>query len=128
MSIDHLRPWMSWIADQPVPRGERVGQIEIWRQGRREGGDSLLGPFVGEGIGGAAGMHRWIGPRGVEPATGSVPSRSAEDAPPRRSQRWLPRVWGGRISTVSRSITTRSKLAAGRLEAARLRTAFRPTR
>lgn len=57
-AVEHLRPWMAWIAMEPLTLAERVTLIEGWTRAWEEGGDSLLGVFLdGEPIGNC-GMHR----------------------------------------------------------------------
>lgn len=65
-SIDHLRPWMSWIAQEPLTIAERVALIEGWTRSWEDGGDVLYGVILdGEAIG-SCGMHRRVGPRAIE--------------------------------------------------------------
>lgn len=64
-SIEHLRPWMPWIAKEPLGLEERrqlvAGWIASW-----ETGDRLCGLFVGDRVVGCAGLHDRIGPTGRE--------------------------------------------------------------
>ena len=57
-SIDHLRPWMRWVAFEPLTMAERVSLIEGWTREWEAGGDAVYGVFLdGEAIGGC-GLHR----------------------------------------------------------------------
>ena len=63
-SRDHLRPFMPW-ADAQTLDGVRVtlGRFEReWDQG----GDMVLGMFAGMTVVGACGLHRRLGPDGLE--------------------------------------------------------------
>lgn len=65
-SIDHLRPWMAWIAREPLSRDDR---LELLRRNRREwaeGGDVVVGAFLDGQVVGGAGLHRRAGPDTVE--------------------------------------------------------------
>lgn len=70
-SIDHLRPWMAWIAEEPMPLDRRRTQIVEWTQNWEDGGDVVFGVFLQnrdgtETLVGGAGFHRRIGPDGLE--------------------------------------------------------------
>lgn len=65
-SIDHLRPWMPWIANEPMTLEDRRDRVEGWAKGWNDGGDSYFGVFrEGEAVGGT-GMHRRLGPGVIE--------------------------------------------------------------
>ena len=65
-SIEHLRPWMSWIPGEPETVERKTERVVRWRRVWEEGGDSVLGVFLdGEPIGGT-GLHRRVGEGGVE--------------------------------------------------------------
>jgi ribosomal-protein-serine acetyltransferase len=64
-SIEHLRPWMPWIADEPVTVEQRRERIAGWRALWNEG-DRFYGMFVGEAVVGGCGLHARIGPGGLE--------------------------------------------------------------
>lgn len=65
-NIAHLRPWMPWIAHEPLGHSERAEMIQEWRRGRLDGGDAIFGVFFeGAAIGGC-GLHRRCGPHGLE--------------------------------------------------------------
>ena len=65
-NIDHLRPWMPWIAREPLLAHERRAMIDGWRQARLDGGDSVLGVFFEGAVIGGCGLHRRRGPHGLE--------------------------------------------------------------
>lgn len=64
-SLDHLRPWMSWIRDEPVTLARRAEMIAEW-QALWDRGDMLCGMFAGGEVVGGCGLHRRIGPGGLE--------------------------------------------------------------
>jgi RimJ/RimL family protein N-acetyltransferase len=57
-SIEHLRPWMPWIAAEPLTLEERVE----WLRGVHD----AEGIFVGDTCVGGTGLHDRIGPTGRE--------------------------------------------------------------
>src|SRR4029077_10210498 len=65
-SVDHLRPWMSWIGMEPRSLAERQSMIARWETERRSGGDMMLGMFIGRVVVGGCGLHRRLGPEGLE--------------------------------------------------------------
>ena len=65
-SADHLRPWMAWIADEPLPLERRRAQIAEWERDWAQGGDVILGVFADRQVAGGCGLHRRIGPGGLE--------------------------------------------------------------
>ncbi|NLD77489.1 MAG: GNAT family N-acetyltransferase [Acidimicrobiales bacterium] len=74
-SLDHLRPWMPWIADEPLGRDERLDLMDEWQTAWASGGDVVYGVFLRPDPGspdpdpvvvGGAGLHRRLGPGGLE--------------------------------------------------------------
>jgi len=65
-SIDHLRPFMAWIAEEPVSPSRRRQRIEQWARDFAAGGDAVLGVFLEGGVVGSCGLHRRLGPDGLE--------------------------------------------------------------
>lgn len=65
-SVDELRPWMPWAAAEPRPVAERLELIRRWERERQDGGDRSYGIFVDGVVAGACGLHRRIGPGGLE--------------------------------------------------------------
>jgi len=67
-SLDHLRPWMPWVADEPVDHTTRVERIRALAAGAAATGDAVYGAFTptgGEVVGGT-GLHRRRGPGVLE--------------------------------------------------------------
>jgi ribosomal-protein-serine acetyltransferase len=65
-SVDHLRPWMPWIAQEPLSIVERRALIDKWERDWLSGGDVVMGAFVNGAVVGGCGLHHRIGPRGLE--------------------------------------------------------------
>src|SRR3954447_15918023 len=65
-SVEHLRPWMPWIALEPVSRQDRLDRIRSWSVERSMGGDAVYGIFAGGTFAGGTGFHRRIGDGGLE--------------------------------------------------------------
>jgi RimJ/RimL family protein N-acetyltransferase len=64
-SLDHLRPWMPWVAQEPLTLAQRRTLIASW-QARWGDGDRMCGMFAGGEVVGGCGLHRRIGPGGLE--------------------------------------------------------------
>ncbi len=58
VSIDHLRPWMPWIAAEPVEESTRAAWIEQCNADWAAGGDVILGIFADDLVVGGTGLHR----------------------------------------------------------------------
>lgn len=65
-SIDHLRPWMGWIAQEPTSVEERRARLREWEGDWSSGGDVALGIFLADRVIGSCGLHRRIAPDGLE--------------------------------------------------------------
>jgi ribosomal-protein-serine acetyltransferase len=65
-SAEHLRPWMPWISQEPLDLEARRALIERWGQEWAAGGDLYQGIFSHGQIVGGCGLHRRIGPGGLE--------------------------------------------------------------
>lgn len=65
-SAEHLRPWMPWIAQEPMSVDQRVQLIEDWNRDWAAGGDVVMGIFLGDQVAGGSGLHRRLGPNGLE--------------------------------------------------------------
>lgn len=65
-SIEHLRPWMPWAADEPLSVVQRHTLMDEWERDWRAGGDVVMGVFVDGLVAGGCGLHRRIGPGGLE--------------------------------------------------------------
>lgn len=62
-SLDHLRRWMPWAANEPV---DRVPVIERWTRAWDEGTELNYGLFVDGRVIGSCGLMARIGPGGWE--------------------------------------------------------------
>ncbi len=65
-SREHLRPWMPWASGVQDTAEQRRGRIEEWNDGWRAGGDAIYGIFVAGRVAGGCGLHRRLGPDGLE--------------------------------------------------------------
>jgi ribosomal-protein-serine acetyltransferase len=65
-SLDHLRPWMWWAADEPRSPEDRIELIRSFRRDWEAGGDAALGVFRGDEAIGSSGFHRRRGPHVLE--------------------------------------------------------------
>ncbi len=65
-SIEHLRPWMAWIAFEPLTVEARRDLIIGWGKEQDAGGDGVLGVFLDETPIGGCGLHRRRGPGALE--------------------------------------------------------------
>jgi ribosomal-protein-serine acetyltransferase len=63
---EHLRPWMPWMAKEPMSFADRVALLGRWGDEWKDGGDVLLGVFRKGELAGSCGLHRRIGPGGLE--------------------------------------------------------------
>ena len=65
-SMEHLRPWMPWIADEPQPLERRRDTIAAWEREWEAGGDVYLALLHEGVVAGSAGLHRRRGPGALE--------------------------------------------------------------
>jgi RimJ/RimL family protein N-acetyltransferase len=65
-SVDHLRPWMAWVAREPLDIEQRRAMLRRSELSWAEGGDVMLGVFKDGQVAGSSGLHRRLGPGGVE--------------------------------------------------------------
>jgi RimJ/RimL family protein N-acetyltransferase len=65
-SAEHLRPWMAWMAAEPIELEARRGLIDRWQHEWEAGGDSVLGIYVDGTVAGSTGLHRRRGPHTLE--------------------------------------------------------------
>ena len=63
-SLEHLRPFMPWAT--PAGVEERRSILASWEQEWDAGGDLIYGLFLGPVAAGSFGLHRRIGPDGLE--------------------------------------------------------------
>jgi len=61
-SLDHLRPWMPWVAHEPLGREQRLDLIRQWCAEWEAGGDAVYGAFRDGLVIGGCGLHRRSGP------------------------------------------------------------------
>ena len=64
-SLDHLRPWMPWVAKEPLTLPQRADLVSGWEP-LADAGDRMCGMFVGDEVVGGCGLHQRIGPEGEE--------------------------------------------------------------
>ena len=65
-SLDHLRPWMAWAVDWPMPREAQLEMLREWEQRRLAGLDEFLGVWLDGELVGSCGLHFRIGAGGAE--------------------------------------------------------------
>lgn len=66
-NLEHLRPWMHWIAFEPVSVDDRAQMIAGWTEAWRDGGDAVFGAFLSDGtLVASTGLHRRAGPECLE--------------------------------------------------------------
>lgn len=56
-NIEHLRPFLPWVAQEPLADEERAQMVSGWERDRLEGGDLVLGIFEGVQVVGGTGAH-----------------------------------------------------------------------
>ena len=61
-SVDHLRPWMPWVAFEPLSEDDRRALIDGWEADWAAGGDAVYGAFLESVVVGGCGLHRRAGP------------------------------------------------------------------
>jgi RimJ/RimL family protein N-acetyltransferase len=65
-SAEHLRPWMAWMVEEPLPPDVRRRRINEWNRDYEQGGDAVLGVFLDGRVVGGCGLHRRLGEDGLE--------------------------------------------------------------
>ena len=65
-NIEHLRPYMPWIALEPLAIEDRRALERQWEETWAAGGDVIYGIFEGDACVGSTGLHRRIGEGGLE--------------------------------------------------------------
>ncbi|MGN6694271.1 MAG: GNAT family N-acetyltransferase [Aquihabitans sp.] len=65
-NLEHLRPYMAWIAAEPMAIEDRRALERQWEEQWLAGGDVILGIFEDGTAVGSTGLHRRIGPGGLE--------------------------------------------------------------
>lgn len=66
VNLEHLRPWMPWIAEEPEALAAKRARIQGWCDRWEAGGDCYYGVFRGDDAIGGGGLHRRIGPGALE--------------------------------------------------------------
>lgn len=65
-SIEHLRPWMPWIAQEPMTLQQREAMLAQREREWAGGGVVMLAVIAGDRVAGGCGLHRRIGAGGLE--------------------------------------------------------------
>jgi ribosomal-protein-serine acetyltransferase len=65
-SEEHLRPWMPWMAVEPIELEARRALIDRWQHEWEADGDSVLGIYVDGEVVGSSGLHRRRSPHALE--------------------------------------------------------------
>ncbi len=65
-NLEHLRPYMPWIAGEPLPLDARRTLHADWERQWLAGGDVVLGIFEDGVAVGSTGLHRRLGPGALE--------------------------------------------------------------
>jgi RimJ/RimL family protein N-acetyltransferase len=65
-SLEHLRPWMAWVAHEPLSVKDRSTLIRRWRREWEDGGDTVVGLFADDIVVGGSGLHRRLGEAALE--------------------------------------------------------------
>jgi ribosomal-protein-serine acetyltransferase len=65
-NIEHLRPWMPWIAEEPLSEEARRKLVLSWEANWQAGKDVFYGIFRDRAIVGGTGLHRRLGEHGLE--------------------------------------------------------------
>lgn len=65
-SLEHLRPWMPWAAEEPAGLDRRRQLLGRWAAAFDAGEEFVYGAFDGDELVGVFGLHRRLGPDGLE--------------------------------------------------------------
>ena len=65
-SIEHLRPWMSWIEFEPLSDRDRIALIRRWEDDWKAGQEVVFGAFLEDQVVGGCGFHRRASPQTLE--------------------------------------------------------------
>jgi ribosomal-protein-serine acetyltransferase len=57
-SVEHLRPWMPWAADEPITVAARLELFATWDRQWDAAESAVYGMFVGNEVIGGTGLHR----------------------------------------------------------------------
>jgi ribosomal-protein-serine acetyltransferase len=64
-SVEHLRPWVAWVAAEPLAVEQRRTMLVEREQEWRDGGDVALAIVAQGQVAGGCGLH-WLGPATLE--------------------------------------------------------------
>lgn len=65
-SLDHLRPWLAWVPQEPLDDQERTRFIVASNEKWEQGGDAVYGVFSGDAVVGGCGLHHRCGPNTLD--------------------------------------------------------------
>ena len=65
-NVEHLRTRMAWIAFEPLGLAARAELVAQWQRAWEAGGDAVYGLWQHGVVVGGAGLHRRLGPGGLE--------------------------------------------------------------
>ena len=65
-SLEHLRAWMPWAAEEPRSLEEHVELIRTWERDRLAGAGEVFGVWLGDRVAGSCGLHARIDEGGLE--------------------------------------------------------------
>lgn len=65
-NVDHLRGYMPWIAEEPLPTEQRRALLATWEQEWQAGQTVVHAMWLDGELAGSCGLHDRIGPRGRE--------------------------------------------------------------
>ena len=65
-SLEHVRPFMPWVAQEPLTVAERAQRITDSLAEWADGGDAFYGIWCDDRAVGALGAHHRVGPHGLE--------------------------------------------------------------
>ena len=57
-SVEHLRPFMAWISQEPMADAARIEMVRDWETARLAGGDAIYGVLRDGRVVGGTGAHR----------------------------------------------------------------------
>ena len=65
-SVEHLRPFLAWATKEPKSVVEHRALLARWHAEAAAGGDESVGLFLDGQVVGGSGLHRRLGPGGLE--------------------------------------------------------------
>ena len=117
-NLEHLRPWMPWVAAEPARIEDRYALVHRWDELVREGTDWICGVFVQGEAAGSSGLHQRRGPgvleigywldqgfvgRGIASATAHLLTTFAFESPDTAAVE----IWHDRANARSRAVPRR---------------------